>query len=66
MSTPSVPPVPEALRLRVGPHGDPPSWIISQLSREQLVQIYRAQLEFEKATNAAHARFLENLTAAVK
>jgi hypothetical protein len=66
MSTPQSPQIPESLRIRVGPHGDPPSWLISRLNPEQLTQIYRLQLEYEKAVHAAQGKLLEGLTAAVK
>lgn len=66
MSTPPNPQIPESLRLRVGPHGDPPSWLISRLSPEQLINIYRIQLEYEKAVHAAQGKLLEGLAGAVK
>jgi hypothetical protein len=66
MSTPQNPQIPESLRIRVGPHGDPPSWLISRLSPEQLVQVYRLQLEYEKAVHAAQGKLLDGLTSAVK
>jgi len=62
----STPPVPEQLRFRPGPHGDPPSWVLSHLNREQLLQIYKAQLDYEKAVAAAHSKLLEGLSGAVK
>jgi hypothetical protein len=66
MSTPPSPQIPESLRLRVGPHGDPPSWVLSRLTQEQLVSIYRMQLEYEKAVHAAQGKLLEGLASAVK
>lgn len=66
MATPQLPQLPESLRIRLGPHGDPPSWVLSHLSREQLLQIYRLQLDYEKSLNAAQGKLLEGLTAAMK
>jgi len=54
--------LPESLSIHVRPHGDPPSWLISRLNPEVLLQIYRLQLEFEKAVNTAQARFLEGMS----
>jgi len=66
MSTPPLTQIPESLRFRLAPHGDPPSWVLSHLTKEQLVQIYRIQLEYEKAVNAAQGKLLEGFAAAVK
>ena len=70
MATPQLPlnpqQLPELLKINIGPRGDPPSWLLSHLSREQLVQIYRLQLDYEKSLNAAQGKLLEGLTAAMK
>ena len=65
MSTPAAQ-IPEALRIRLIPHGDPPSWLLGHLNREQLVQIYRLQLDYERALNAAQGKFLDGVAAALK
>jgi hypothetical protein len=62
MNNPQNPQLPESLSIRVRPHGDPPSWLISRLSPEQLMQIYRLQLEFEKAVNVAQTKFLDGMS----
>jgi len=61
MNNPQNPQVPESLAIRLRPKGDPPSWLISRLNPEQLVQIYRLELEYEKAVNVAQTKFLEGM-----
>lgn len=58
--------IPETLRFRPIPHGDPPPWVLSHLTKEQLMQVYRVQLEFEKTLNAAQGKLLEGLASAIK
>jgi len=66
MATPPNAQLPESLRIRVGPHGDPPSWLISRLSPEQLVTVYKLQLEYEQAVHAAQGKLLQGLSSAIK
>ena len=66
MATPPTQHLPEQLRIRVGPHGDPPSWLISRLSPEQLVAVYRLQLEYEQAVHAAQGKLLQGLANTIK
>lgn len=62
MSTPQIAQIPEVLGWRPGPIGDPvPWWLVSQLSKEVLVELGRAQLEYQKAINTATAQYITNV-----
>jgi hypothetical protein len=67
MSTPNFPQISEVLRWRPGPIGDPvPWWLVSQLSKETLVELSRVQIEHEKAMNAAYGQYLNNIQAVLQ
>lgn len=62
MSTPNIPQISELFRWRPWPIGDPvPWWVISQLSKETLVELSRIQLEHEKAINTAYGQYLNSV-----
>jgi hypothetical protein len=61
MSTPNIPHIPEMFRWRPGPIFDPGPWVMSQLSKEVLVELARVQLENEKAANAAYGQYITNV-----
>lgn len=52
--------LPESLLFRLHNHGDPPFWL-HQLTKEQIFEYGRVQLEYEKAINAAHAQYLSGV-----
>ena len=62
MSAPNFPQISEPFRWRPGPIGDPvPWWLVSQLSKEVLVELGRAQLEYEKAVNTAYGHYITSV-----
>ena len=52
--------LPESLLFRLHNHGDPPPWL-SLLSKEQLIEFGRIQIDYEKALNAAHGQYLNGV-----
>lgn len=62
MTTPNSPQISEVFRWRPGPIGDPvPWWLVSQLSKEVLLELSRVQIEHEKAMNTAYGQYLNNI-----
>ena len=67
MTNPNAPQISEFFRWRPGPIGDPvPWWLISQLSKESLVELSRIQLEYEKVVNTAYGQYINNIQAALQ